>query len=113
MGKEKESSDVVQGSRLFSFLKPEEKRQIAIESVPRPPVVQPWEQVVGVLQKCYRCVQRRNYAFAEIYYEELRPFYVKLTPPQQQLVYPYLVELQQVLVMARFKKVKALLRRQR
>jgi len=73
--------------------------------------VDPWKQTLLVLKKCQRAVAKGSLDYAEIYYEELKPLFLKLTPDQKEVVYGQLKELQQRMAMIKFKQLSKELRR--
>lgn len=76
-----------------------------------PAFVDSWKRTQELLENCQRCIKRQDLDRGEIYYEELKPLFSKLTREEKHQVYPLLVELQNQLVMLRFKKVKQSLKR--
>ena len=76
-----------------------------------PAFVDSWKRTQDLLENCQRCIKRQDLDRGEIYYEELKPLFSKLSREEKHQVYPLLVELQNQLVMLRFKKVKQSLKR--
>ena len=89
-----------------------EEPQKTMELPSLPPVhVDPWKKTVDLVKKCQQCMRRSDLELGEIYYEELKPLFSKLSREEKNTIYPLLVELQNQFVMLRFKKMKEHLKR--
>lgn len=70
----------------------------------------PWTRVVELLDKCDNAVLNKNLDFAEIYYEQVKPFYERLNSNDQRFVFFKVKELQENIIVLRMKKVRKILR---
>jgi hypothetical protein len=83
---------------------PEEVPMVGIDEI------DPWNKVVELLNSCGKAVQNKNLDFAEIYYEQIHPFFNKLAINDQRAVLFRLQELQEGILNLRMKKVRKVLR---
>ncbi len=65
----------------------------------------PLKKSMELLDKCQKSLQKKNYDFAVLYSEELIPFYKKLAPDKQEMLYVYIQDVQQRIQMLHFDRV--------
>ena len=86
----------------------EQKKQVPIqEQVFLPEIApDPWQKTQELLTKCRSAIQKGKLDYAQIFYEELKPFYPRLTPEQQTTVTQIVLDIQQDLQMLQLQKLK-------
>ncbi|MSR86427.1 hypothetical protein EXS74_03455 [Candidatus Woesearchaeota archaeon] len=85
---------------------------VVMEEHPRvklPP--DPWQRTQELLLKCRTAIEKRKVDYAQIYYEELKPFYPRLETYQQTLVSQVILDMQQDLEMLKLSKLKEQLKK--
>ncbi|MDP3729059.1 MAG: hypothetical protein Q8R18_06450 [bacterium] len=71
----------------------------------------PLEKTNELLQKCRKALQNGNLNYAQIFYEELKPFYLRISSQQRSEIHPIFVELQQDLEMLHLRFVRQKLKK--
>ena len=80
------------------------------------PIVLPpnaWQKTQELLLKCRIAIDKEKLEYAQIYYEELQPFYSRLEVIQQKMVSHVLLDLRQDIEMLKLTKLHEQLRRAR
>jgi hypothetical protein len=95
----------------LSFLRANKKPSAAPLPALSIAMINPWDKVVERMNMCNNSLEKGHLEFAETFFYEVKPFFKRLDFNQQNLVYPYLVDLQQRLIMLRMQKVKNSLKR--
>ena len=72
---------------------------------------EPWQKTLELLFECRSALQKEKLDYAQIFYEELKPFYSKLTSAQQEFVTRVVLDLAQDLEMLKLQKLKERLKR--
>lgn len=72
----------------------------------------PWTKTRELLRKCQNALRAGKLDYAQIYYEELKPFYSKITPEQQQFVLSLISGIQQDIEMLKLHRIREQLRKE-
>ncbi len=71
----------------------------------------PWQKTQELLLKCRSAIEKGKVDYAQIYYEELQPFYPRLDSYQQGIVSQIIFDIQQDLEMLKLRKLREQLKK--
>ncbi len=87
------------------FESQDEKELLSFPEI-KEPSSDPLEETQKLLQKCQSFIRNGKLDYAQIYYEKLKPFYLRLSAQQQSLTYSAFIALQQDLEMLRLQHIR-------